>query len=59
MKKFHVLYRLTDDLIYSRGENFEANSPVDAYLEFIGKYPNAIFICLYDLDELSHMRLGR
>lgn len=75
MKKYHIVYRYIKtlneqqllsetpderaDRLSSKGENFNAESPGLALLAFYMKYSNAKFICMYDLDELSHLNLAK
>jgi len=56
MKKYHVLFRVIDDQIHSRGENFDAMDIVQAIVKFEHKYPTAIVIGIFDLEQLDYMR---
>lgn len=59
MRKYHIMFNVTGKDFYSRGENFEADSIMEAYAEFRKHYPNAKFIMLQDLDTLDLLRIDR
>lgn len=59
MKKYHILFNKTGHDFYSTGENFESESPMEAYVDFRKRYPNAVFIELRDLDALNALRINR
>lgn len=59
MRKYHIIFNESGKDFYSRGENFEADSVMEAYTNFRMHYPNAKFIGLLDLDTLDLLRIDR
>lgn len=59
MFKFHVLFKLEKDKFTSKGESFDAIDAFTVLLDFYKKYPKAIFLGMYSLDNISElMRSG-
>lgn len=54
MKRFHITWFEAEGDLISKGENFEANSPVDALLIFNSNYPNAIFISCISSEAIQN-----
>lgn len=52
---YHILFKYDGT---SKGENFEAIGPDIAYNLFRNKYPNNIFIAIYDLKALGELKLN-
>jgi len=59
MRKYHIIFKTKDSDFMSKGENFEAESPIGAIGAFQFKYPEAQFIAAYDLDTLNDIKGGR
>lgn len=47
MKKYHILFFILEDQTYSRGEDFLAESEIEALQFYKEKYPETIFAAMY------------
>ena len=56
MKKFHILFKHNKEDFTSIGINVDAVDAHHALIEFNSKYPRVYFLCMYDLEEFSHLR---
>lgn len=59
MKKYHINFKIDADSFFSTGENFEAPSPIIALAMFSGKHPNATFLAMYCVENISKLASHR
>ena len=50
MNEYHILFYEKDGDYYSKGENFEATSPNDAYDQWREKYPEGVWLSSFSKD---------
>lgn len=63
MKTYHILYKDNSTDTTIKGENFKVywhmlQSVVEALKQFKEKYPEAIFVGLYDVNEIAILNIN-
>lgn len=58
MNTYHIVFKEKETDHMSKGLNFDESHPEIALLNFRMKFPNALFIAIYDLDAIIEIKGG-